>query len=443
MEIRIKDGLDIPLGGVPEGALKTFALSKRVALDLSPFEALRFTLLKKEGERVEGGEPLVEDKSVPGRFFVSPASGTISEVVRGLKRRILSIVIETDREQKVVEHEPLAVQSDPSVIMARLKEGGLLPHIRMLPCDRLAHPDHLPDVIFVKALESAPFAPPSELQVEGREEEFSAGLEVLARFCPVHLIYKKGCTFPPFINAASVERHSGAGPHPIANPSVHIAALHPILKRDQVVWSLDVSDVAAVGKLITKGVYETTRVISVAGEGMEEERRGFFRVNRGTNILDLVGGREGVRYISGDPLMGVKVEPNGFLGFTHQILCALPEGGEKRELFHFLRVSRKGYSATKAYLTRGKSPQFTTLQHGEERAFVDSSIYDRVMPLPIHTLPLIKALLAEDFERAEKLGLLEVSPEDFALPAFLCPSKIEMVEIIQRGQRGYSAQYYE
>ncbi len=77
----------------------------------------------------------------------------------------------------------------------------------------------------------------------------------------------------------------------------------------------------------------------------------------------------------------------------------------------------------------------STRLHGEERAFIDPSIYDRVMPLQIPTVPLIKSILAEDFETAEILGILEVAPEDFALPTFICPSKVEMTEIVRRGQQ--------
>ena len=86
---------------------------------------------------------------------------------------------------------------------------------------------------------------------------------------------------------------------------------------------------------------------------------------------------------------------------------------------------------------------FTALQHGEERAFVDGAIYDPVMPLNIETLPLIKTLLTEEYEKSEALGLLEVAPEDFALPAFICPSKIEMPEIVKYALWQYAEQYLD
>lgn len=56
----------------------------------------------------------------------------------------------------------------------------------------------------------------------------------------------------------------------------------------------------------------------------------------------------------------------------------------------------------------------------------------------IPTMQLVKAVLAEDFELAERLGLLEVDSEDFALPTFVCPSKVEMVEIMKQGIHRYA-----
>ncbi len=63
---------------------------------------------------------------------------------------------------------------------------------------------------------------------------------------------------------------------------------------------------------------------------------------------------------------------------------------------------------------------FTTSLHGEPRPFVTNETYEKVMPMRIPTMLLVKALLAEDYDLAEELGLLEVDSEDFALPPPLC-----------------------
>jgi Na+-transporting NADH:ubiquinone oxidoreductase subunit A len=53
--------------------------------------------------------------------------------------------------------------------------------------------------------------------------------------------------------------------------------------------------------------------------------------------------------------------------------------------------------------------------HGGRRAIVISGEYDKVMPMNILTEYLIKAILAEDIDKMERLGIYEVVEEDIAL----------------------------
>jgi Na+-transporting NADH:ubiquinone oxidoreductase subunit A len=46
---------------------------------------------------------------------------------------------------------------------------------------------------------------------------------------------------------------------------------------------------------------------------------------------------------------------------------------------------------------------------------------------------LIKAVLAKDIDKMEQLGIYEMIPEDLALCEFICPSKIEIQDILQQG----------
>jgi Na+-transporting NADH:ubiquinone oxidoreductase subunit A len=154
---------------------------------------------------------------------------------------------------------------------------------------------------------------------------------------------------------------------------------------------------------------------------------------------------QNVRYISGDPLMGKQESLQGFLGYHHFGVAAFQDGSE-REMLHFVKIGSDKFTATKAYLSgffnRKKPALLNTQLHGEERPFIDGSIYDRVMPIRIPVMHLTKAVLAEDFDLAEKLGILEVVPEDFSLPTFICPSKIELVEILAEGQRRFIQEIY-
>ncbi|MBA2562499.1 MAG: NADH:ubiquinone reductase (Na(+)-transporting) subunit A, partial [Chitinophagaceae bacterium] len=74
-----------------------------------------------------------------------------------------------------------------------------------------------------------------------------------------------------------------------------------------------------------------------------------------------------------------------------------------------------------------------TNMHGEERPFVVTGEYEKVFPMDIYPVQLLKSILIEDIEMMENLGIYEVVEEDFALCEFVCTSKIESQNIIRRG----------
>lgn len=454
--IKIKRGLDIPIEGKPEGPVhplvpggevSAMTTPQQLYLDLKPFEEVKFRLLVKVGDAVKIGQPLAEDKSFPGRMFVSPAGGIVKEVRRGLKRRLLGILIEVIKNEGFFERKPLTPQAPREEVIAYLSEAGIFARIRRRPFNELADPQKVPRAIFVKAIESAPFVPPAELQVQGNEKEFQQGLDILSLLAPgaTHIVYHMNSTCHAFTEAQHVHKHTAEGPHPVANVSVHLEAINPIDSPEDNIWTLNARDVVAIGHLVSTGHYYTEKVISIAGPGVLPGKRGYFRIREGYPIRHLLAGRTmkgDNRLISGDPLMGNKVEPNEYLGFFHDVFCIIPEN-HHREFLHFFRLGTDKYSFSKAYLTghldnHNREYYFTTNQHGEERAFIDSSLYYKVQPLAVPTMELVKAVMAEDFELAASLGLIDVDSEDFALPTFVCPSKIEMTEIIKIGLKRYA-----
>ena len=213
------------------------------------------------------------------------------------------------------------------------------------------------------------------------------------------------------------------------------------------IWTVDAHTVVAIGFFLHHGHYFVPRVVSIAGPGILEGKRGFIKIRQGFPISLLVEGRlqtGGMRLLSGDPLMGHEVQSEDFLGFYDTVFCAIPDATQ-REFLHFFRLGTNKYSFSRAYLSGHLDPKnreyaFTTNQHGEHRPFIDGSLYEKVMPLDLSTIHLVKALLAEDYDLAISLGLLEVDGEDFALPSFVCPSKMEMVEIVKKGLRRCAAE---
>ncbi|MCB1149006.1 MAG: Na(+)-translocating NADH-quinone reductase subunit A [Chlamydiia bacterium] len=454
--LKITKGLDIPVAGAPAGELQELSANGRkltpkfVALDFEPFVDSKPRLLVKAGEVVKRGQPLVEDKGIEGVMFASPASGVVQEVRRGLKRRLLDLVIEVSEKEEIHNWGSLDVKTvSKEKLLERMKEGGVFPHIRQRPFDKLADPGKTPRDIFVRALDTAPFAPPMEMQVKGHEEDFQIGLDALAKLTSgkVHLVYEAGTSFKPFTDAKNVQTHTIEGPHPAGLSSTHIHYIAPITHVDDTVWTLSARDVVVLGHLLRTGEYLVDRVISIAGPGIIDGKTGYFRVRAGQQVENLIAGRvsKGImRFVSGDLLTGSKVESNGFLGFYHTQLAVLPESVE-REMLHFFRLGINKYTASHTYLSgfldnKERSYEFNTSNHGEHRGFVIAKMYDKVMPMNIPTMQLMKALQGEDYDTAEKLGLLEVAPEDFALGTFVCPSKQELCEIVRKGLANYASE---
>jgi Na+-transporting NADH:ubiquinone oxidoreductase subunit A len=84
-------------------------------------------------------------------------------------------------------------------------------------------------------------------------------------------------------------------------------------------------------------------------------------------------------------------------------------------------------------LFKKKGFEVNTNLNGEERALVVSGEMEKVFPLEIYPMQLIKACLIEDIEKMEALGIYEVVPEDFGLIDYANTSKIEAQEIIREG----------
>ena len=62
-----------------------------------------------------------------------------------------------------------------------------------------------------------------------------------------------------------------------------------------------------------------------------------------------------------------------------------------------------------------------------------SGQYDKVLPMDILPEFLLKAVLAEDLDKMEQLGMYEVVEEDLALCEFVDTSKLEVQAILRKG----------
>ncbi|MCM1151715.1 MAG: Na(+)-translocating NADH-quinone reductase subunit A [Alistipes sp.] len=439
--ITLRKGLDINLQGKP--CAETASAPRAALYAVSPldFEGVTPKLLVKAGDRVKAGTPLFFSKGDERVIFTSPVGGEVAEIVRGEKRKVLAVTVAPDAEQSYEEFARPDLESAPrEEIVGLLLRSGLWPMIVQRPYGIIADPSQTPKSIFVSAFDSAPLAPDYNFALRDEKKHLQKGFDVLRRLTEgkVHLSMRAGAE-GEMPTLEGVELHTFKGKHPAGNVGVQIHHIDPISKGETV-WTVNIQDVAIIGRLFDEGRVDMTRTIAVTGS--EVERPAYVRTIAGARVDSILGGnlkpqKEGdrVRIISGNVLTGTKTSPEGFLGYYANQLTVIPEG-DKYELLGWAMPRFGKFSVSRAYfswLCPKKAYKLDTNMNGGERPFVVTGLYERYLPMDIYPMYLLKACLAGDIDKMENLGIYEVVEEDFALCEFVDPSKIEIQQIIRDG----------
>ncbi|CAM4337661.1 Na(+)-translocating NADH-quinone reductase subunit A [Zobellia nedashkovskayae] len=438
-DIRIKKGLNINLVGAAEQTTSKAVLSNVYAIGLSDFHGVTPKMLVKQGAEVKAGEPLFYNKNRESMLFVSPVSGELVEIVRGARRRILSLKILADKEQAAVVHDLLNVESaSKEEVKAYLLKGGVWPFIKQRPYDIVADPDANPKAIFVSGYVTAPLAADLNYVLQGKEKELQAAITALDKLTPgkVHVSVGKSEN-SPLAGLNGVELHKVSGPHPAGLVGTQINRINPI-NKGETVWTVTPQDLVIIGELLLTGKFNAERTVALAGSSVKAPK--YYTTKIGTEISTFLyaSGVEGdnFRVINGDVLTGSKSAPDGHLGYYNNTVTAIPEGDDY-ELFGWNKPVFNKISATRAltfsWMQPNKKYDLTTNTNGEHRAFVVTGMYEKVFPLDIFPMQLLKACMIKDLDEMEQLGLYEVAPEDFSLTEFVCVSKQPHQQIIREG----------
>lgn len=439
-QVKIKKGIDLKLKGTPEKVLATAHQPSSVSLKPTEFLGVTPKLSVKQGDRVKAGSPVFTDKYNERITFTSPVSGEIIEIKRGEKRKLLEIIIKADTES---EYENFSV-SDPKTlsreqVLNALLKSGVWPFIKQRPFDIVANPADLPKAIFISSFDSAPLAPDNDFVLHGQGDVFQTGLDAICKLTEgkVHLNVR-GDEKPTgvFTNSKGVQINKIYGPHPAGNVGVQIHHIDPI-NKGEVVWTIKPQDILTIGRLFKTGKYDASRIVAVSGACVKTPK--YFKTIQGVKLSDLVKDNyksdEPARFISGNVLTGSNVGLEGYLGFYDYQVTLIPEGGND-EFFGWLAPGFNKFSLSRTFfswLMPSKEYNLNTNLNGEERAFVMSGEYEKVFPMDIYPVHLLKSILVEDVEAMEKLGIYEVAPEDFALCEVVCTSKIPVQSIVRKG----------
>ena len=472
--IIIRKGLDLPVAGTAELRLTNARSITAYAVKPTDFVGLVPRLLVEEGDTVAVGDALFCDKSDERIRFTSPVNGLVKAIVRGEKRKLLEVVVEADHKSAGSTDSDYKSSPTPqlpktsSEIKEAMLQCGLWTMLRQRPFGTVANPDDKPKAIFVSAFSSAPLAPDYDFVMQGKEALLAKGLEALTQLTDgmVHVCVKPG---QRIANALWKGEHEGSplrvmthyvkGPHPAGNIGTQIAHIDPI-NKGEVVWTMNLQDVAVLGELVSTGVYNPEKVVAVAGPNIKNPH--YYQVKAGACLAEITKAQllnndypkmeasdaaKENRVISGDILSGTQIAADGFLGAYDDLVSILPEGdyydfmgwlmpGIRK--FSFSRTFPSGFMPKSTFKPMGINLprfenfwKFDTNTHGDERPLVFTGNFERVFPFDIYPTQLIKACIVGDIDLMENLGIYEVEPEDVALCEFIDTSKTDIQAIIR------------
>lgn len=436
--ITIKKGLDLPINGSPVQKISGEKPVKTVALLGPDYNGMKPTMLVAVGDSVKLGQKLFLDKKNPGVVYTSPGSGKVIEINRGEKRVFLSIVIELEGDDEETFQSWSADklnQLDRKQVQEILIESGVWTSLRTRPFSRAPMPESVPHSIFINAMDSNPLAIDPLIVLEEQKENFIAGIDVLSNLTDGNLYC---CTAPDVkiegLVQTKARQEQFKGPHPAGLPGTHIHFLDPV-HIEKTVWSVNYQDVIAIGHLFLTGKILVDRVISIAGPEAKNPR--LIRTRIGANTQELVQDESSDkknRTVSGSLFSGHKAEEAlGYLGRFHHQICILEEGYQ-REFLGWCGPGLSKFSVKNIFLSTlfpKKKFSFTTSFGGNKRAMVPIGMYEKVMPLDIIPTFLLRSIIVEDTDEAQKLGCLELDEEDLGLCTFVCPGKYDYGPILR------------
>ncbi len=431
----LKKGLNIPISG--EAALETMRTIAPdvVAVKPTDFKGFSPRLMVKEGDKVLAGSPVLADKQNPDILLTSPVSGTVKEIVRGEKRKLLAVLVKAEGNEAVDfgTKDPKGLKAEE--VKETLLKSGLWPTIIQRPYGVLANPAQTPKAVFVSAFSTAPLAADSEFVFKDDLAAIQAGITAISKISKVHVCVNSETSV--FAKLQDAALHTViAKKHPAGNVGVQISHISPIMKGETV-WTLSLLSLAAIGKLFLNGKLDLCRKVAVTGPAAL--KTGYVVAMPGTPMSALEGCFDPAvetRFISGDVLSGENIGKDGYLGFFDNQVTLIKEGREREVLGWANPLRFNQFSSSMAYfswLLPKKKYNMDTNTHGGVRAFVCSDVYGKVLPMDIFPVYLVKACLAGDIDKMEQFGIYEVLPEDLALCEFVDPSKNDIQAIIQDG----------
>ena len=447
--INTSRGFNIKLKGAADRSLRSCVQPRTFAVKPTDFIGLvRPKVLVSVGDEVQAGTPLLFSKLAPEILYTSPVSGEVVAIERGAKRRLLAVVILADAnlEESIsylgfLPHTHEEVNKSPREdLVKNICNSGLWPQLVRRPYGIVADPSEVPSAIFISSADTSPLASDYPYAFEEDKNAFVMGLTVLRKLSgeDVHISLIKNRKAGFMEGLGSVRYHYFQGPHPVGNVGVQLHHVRPIKNANDVVWTISPYGVIEIGRLFLHGKYDTRHRIAVAGPLVSKPA--YVSAYKGACIAPFVADNlttSNARYISGNVLTGERITEQGHLGYYHYQLTIIEEGNYQEPfgwiLPSFSKLSLQRGLGLFSFLRPNAAYNLDSNLHGELRAFVQTGLIERFLPMDVLLTFLLKAIIAHDYEEMEALGIYELIEEDVALCEFADVSKNEIQSLVRQG----------
>ena len=442
LKFNLKKGFDINLDGNAIEEIGSEFKSNSFAIKPTDFiNITRPKLLVDVGDDVKAGTPVVYDKLSENIMYCSPVSGEVIDIIRGDKRRLEEIRILPDKTNKFLNHKKYSEKEIQKLsredIIDNLTKSGVWLNLIQRPFGLVADSEVEPKSIHISFFDSSPLAPNYSFIYKEELENIEFGLLVLSKLTNGKIHLNHNSESIKYFKNDKYQNNEFSGPHPSGNVGVQIHHIDPVNKND-IVWSTTPAGLIQIGKLFSKGIYDASKIISLVGSSVEKPM--YYKCLSGFSVNDIISKNvsdENVRVISGNVLTGTSIGNEGYLGFYDNMITVIPEGNNHAFLGWIMPVINK-LSFQRAFgllsfLNPNKKYKLDTNTNGELRAFVQSGVFEKVLPMDILPTYLFKSILANDYDEMEELGIYELVEEDVALCEFVDVSKNEIQKLLRTG----------
>jgi len=439
ISMNFSGGYNLKIAGKPEKAVEEMLeLPKTAAVSAKDIPALRPKMSVTEGDKVSAGDALFVHKGDERIQFVTPYSGTVKEIRRGKRRKLLEVVVEVDEKQKQKKFTKLNLdKATDQDVVSYLLETGAWPYFRAMPNHHIADPESRPRDIYIQTLDLEPHTPDLNFVLNGQGSALQKGVDLLRKLTKGSIYVTVAATdsqVPADVKKLQdVKLVSTKAVYPAGDPAVTSYHVAPLRKND-CAWYIDAQDLIAIANQVDSGSIDTVRHFTISGTMSTRPR--YVKTHLGRLVEDLIQGdvKDGDKsFICGGVFTGTYVSQDTYCTYYGRGIHVLKEGNE-REFIRFLWPGLDKYSYSRVWMSTlfpQKEYEFTNSFQGEDRACIQCAQCEVVCPNDILPQFLFKAVLATDYDEAEQLGIQDCA--QCGLCNYVCPSKIDLVGTIQEG----------